>query len=104
MATPVFLPGSLHVISLTNYKDANGNPDTAPVGVLPKYTIEPTAAGVLGVQNADGTQPVTFAAAFTGNVTFVGTLAYPNGDPVTLTPFICTIAAPEVKTADIVVT
>lgn len=101
MAT--FAPGSNRTLSVVNYKDTNGVAQPLPAGMLPKFSVDPAAAAVFGTQNADGTQPVTFSAAFTGNATFTGTLVYPDGNSIKLTPITVTVGFPENVTADIAI-
>lgn len=103
MAT--FLSGSTHVLSINNLKDVNGVSEPLPPNMPPpKLAANPAAAVAFGVQNPDGSQPVTFDKTFQGNVTFSGTWAYPNGNAIALTPVTCAVAFPENKTGDIVIT
>lgn len=105
--TVILIQGSKHTLSLANLKDASGTPHSLPSGMVPKFSISAGVTGVtLGAQAADGSQELDTAAdapaGQAGQIT--GTLAYPNGDQVTLTPAAFTTAAAEDKTGDIVIT
>lgn len=95
--------GSTHILSAVNLKDAGGNPLALPPGVLPKFTSSSADAATFGVQNPDGTQPVTFKATFLGNVTFPGTVTYASGTVVKLTPVVVTVVVAEIASGDVAI-
>jgi hypothetical protein len=99
--------GSVHTISVTNLKDAQGNAVTnLPASMVYTYTPSDASLVTMGAQNADGSQPFTVGATL-GSLTFTGTLVYPDGSHVTLTPITVNIvaaAAPKAVTGDLTIT
>jgi hypothetical protein len=96
------LQGSTHTISVVNLKDTAGAAQPLPAGMLPVYTPSPVSLVTMGVQNPDGSQPFTVGSS-SGTVTFTGTLTYPDGDQIKLTPISADIAAPEDVTGDLAI-
>lgn len=97
------LQGSTHTISVTNLRDATGTNRPLPAGMVPTYSPSPSDAVTLGAQNADGSQPFTIGASFSGPITFTGKLTYPDGSLVALTPITVTVSAPEDVTGDLAI-
>lgn len=96
--------GSAHVISVTNLKDAQGKSVPLPAGMVPTYVPDSASGMVMGAQNPDGSQPFTVSATYRGPYSFTGTLAYPDGDPVALTPISGQVIADEDVTGDLTIT
>lgn len=95
--------GSTRTIAIGNLKDASGNSEPLPAGMVPTFTASPAGLITFGAQNPDGSQPFTVGAT-TGPVTFSAKLVYPDGDVIAIPDFPATIVAPEDVSGSIVIT
>lgn len=96
--------GSQHFISVTNLKDSAGKSIPLPGGMVPTYIPDANSGMVMGAQAADGSQPFTVSDTYVGPFSFTGTLKYPDGDPVALTPISGQVITDEDVTGDLTIT
>ena len=97
------IQGSKHTIAVTNLKDSAGAAVPLPPGMVPTYSAVPPSAVVFDPQNADGSQPFTIDAGFSGPLVFNGLLVYPDGDSVQIPALTVNVMADEDVSGDLAI-